>query len=319
MLPSPLASRLMALPLGREAIEADHGWVEIDQVELRRVLTQHGVDPSMYVLRGQRTEVRAMPLAGPERASVSEISTASVEAPSVTAPPADTLRARIEQRVRTLYDVKAQDLRLGFRDRDRELLDQLIDGRTVHIEPVGTSREIPLSITIYAGDQIDLHTTIRTQVSIQRDVLRLNSSVRRGERLREELWTSERAWVPASEQHADIVSVRDAVATAALNAGEVILARHIEAPIVVRRGDLVTVHCVSGSVIVKTEARATRDARTGERIEFIAGTSRRAASDASRFQARVLGPGVAVSRVEEQSGVAGASSAADTSEAENQP
>jgi hypothetical protein len=42
----------------------------------------------------------------------------------------------------------------------------------------------------------------------------------------------------------------------------------VQAPLAARRGDLVTVHCLSGGVTVRLRARAQGDIRDGETGEF---------------------------------------------------
>ena len=59
-------------------------------------------------------------------------------------------------------------------------------------------------------------------------------------------------------------------------------------PVLIRRGELATVHAMSGSVLVKTPARAISDGREGEMIEF------RLEKSKKTFTARVDGKGRAV-------------------------
>ena len=64
----------------------------------------------------------------------------------------------------------------------------------------------------------------------------------------------------------------------------------VEAPIVIKRGDLVNIHCISGSILIELQRmRARRDGREGETIEFESADGKR-----TRLQARVSGPGRAV-------------------------
>jgi flagella basal body P-ring formation protein FlgA len=63
---------------------------------------------------------------------------------------------------------------------------------------------------------------------------------------------------------------------------------------VVRRGELVTVHCVSGGIVVKAKARARAEARQDEVIELQMDGSKKT------FRARIVGPGRAVVNLDQQ-------------------
>jgi flagella basal body P-ring formation protein FlgA len=73
-----------------------------------------------------------------------------------------------------------------------------------------------------------------------------------------------------------------------IGAGEVVLGRDVEPPMVARRGDVVSVDCLAGGLVVRTTARATENGREGEVITLQALNSKRT------FRARMDGPGRAV-------------------------
>ena len=79
-----------------------------------------------------------------------------------------------------------------------------------------------------------------------------------------------------------------APARIALKPGDTIGRRHVEPPIVVKRGDSVSVRCVAGSIVAKMTARALADGRDGDRIRF------EPVNGGKRFSATVNGPGRAV-------------------------
>ena len=73
-----------------------------------------------------------------------------------------------------------------------------------------------------------------------------------------------------------------------VSSGSVLRASQIEEPLLVRRGERVTVHCLNGGVALRVQARALRDGRRGELIECVLDGRDRA------FSARVSDRGVAV-------------------------
>ena len=73
-----------------------------------------------------------------------------------------------------------------------------------------------------------------------------------------------------------------------LAAGTMLRVNELESPVLIERGDLITIHCISGGIVVKTKARARTAGRDGEMIELMMDGSRKS------FRARVVGPGRAV-------------------------
>ena len=62
----------------------------------------------------------------------------------------------------------------------------------------------------------------------------------------------------------------------------------VEPPVLVKRGERISVHCLSGGVVVRIKARALADAREGELVEC------RADGGEQVISARVTGRAVAV-------------------------
>lgn len=70
----------------------------------------------------------------------------------------------------------------------------------------------------------------------------------------------------------------------AIQAGDIVFTDQVQAPIVVKRGDVITVTSQSGGIRVKTSGRATHDAARGELVQVEALGSR------EKYDARVTGP-----------------------------
>jgi flagellar basal body P-ring formation protein FlgA len=74
----------------------------------------------------------------------------------------------------------------------------------------------------------------------------------------------------------------------AIQVGDIVFTDLVQAPVVVKRGDVITVSSQSGGIRVRTSGRATRDASIGELVQVEALGSR------EKYDARVTGPREAV-------------------------
>jgi flagella basal body P-ring formation protein FlgA len=91
----------------------------------------------------------------------------------------------------------------------------------------------------------------------------------RRQQLTAEILTTSEQWLsPGAGAPCTLEQAVGSVARGRINAGRVITPDLLLAPIAVRRGDLVPVHCLSGNVRVEVKARALADARDGEMVEL---------------------------------------------------
>ncbi|MFO0834676.1 MAG: flagellar basal body P-ring formation chaperone FlgA [Phycisphaerales bacterium] len=203
-------------------------------------------------------------------------------------PDGPIVRRLIEERIVAALRVPAADVKLTFEDRDAELLNTSTLGRASDIALVGSSPEQPISVTLYEGDKIAASGSVRVGVRVRRMAAVLSDDLKRGEEISAAKVTGEERWLPHT---VDCVSVEDAmgrVAKAALPQGKVLEASDVQAPLVVKKGELVRVHCVNGSFVLKTTARAMGDGRLGELVTL------QPVGSARTFQARMDAPGIAV-------------------------
>jgi flagella basal body P-ring formation protein FlgA len=188
--------------------------------------------------------------------------------------------------VRTILRVRDDDLKIVWPDRHAEFLLQPVDGRTVHVQPVGTSERMPLSIRIYDGDRIVRTEIVRAEIRVRRTVRTASRVLTRGTRLAPDDFTTRDIWVgpgldPATEVIGQVTARR-------LEPGTKIETTDIEPPLVIERGEQITLHCVSGAIAIRSPARALTDARDGEILTVeMSGTNK-------RVSARANGPGNAV-------------------------
>lgn len=206
----------------------------------------------------------------------------------VPAPDGPIVRRQIEARLVAALGVPTSDLKLTFDERDAALLNTSVVGRASDISLIGRSPEQPVSVTLYEGEKIAASGTVRVGVRVRRVAAVLADDLKRGEEVTAAKVTGEERWLPHTM---DTVLPEDAVgrvARGALSRGKVLEATDVQAPLVVKKGELVRVHCVNGSFVLKTTARALADARLGELVTL------QPVGGVRTFQARMDAPGIAV-------------------------
>ncbi|MCC6285046.1 MAG: flagellar basal body P-ring formation protein FlgA [Phycisphaerales bacterium] len=182
-----------------------------------------------------------------------------------------------------------EDLRLAFDPSNAELLAMTLAGRSADIRLSGASSRVPLSITILEGDRIIRTEIIRVGVWVRRTVLVASRPLSRGALIDPDTFALQEQWLPPTATPLDPARAAGMELRTPIDAGAVLDARHVQPPVVVRRGDRVVVYVAIGSILIEEETRALSSAREGESIDF-------EALDGSRriIRARVNGRGRAV-------------------------
>ncbi len=227
---------------------------------------------------------------------------------SATAATANQLRIRdaIPDFLAREYNVAPTDLQLTFDDSDTKLLDTPLTNRTYTLAPQGTSDRVPIHVRIYEGDTLIAAQTTRVAIKIQREVLIAALDISRGTPLDDATTTRERRWMPFATRVGDPTAILGRMAKSTIRAGSLIETRQTEEAIVIRKGDLVAVDCLAGSVVLRSQMRAKTDGRVGEFIDLVAVTPPKTAKSGKKsrdaqsraqptiIRARVAGPGRAV-------------------------
>lgn len=204
----------------------------------------------------------------------------------------ETVRTHVVRAVARMYNAGIEDLRFLFEDRDKELLDMSTAGRRVDVQPTNSpaSARTGLRIYVFSGDRLAAQRTISVDVLIRRSVVTAVTPLPKGHEIRSEditiseQWHAPSAAVPCTPEQAIGSVTRSRVA-----AGQLLTTASVEAPVVVKKGDIVEVHCLSGAIHLKaTRARAMESGRDGELVEFQLEGSKRT------FKARMSGRGSAV-------------------------
>lgn len=269
--------RQIAPELVRQRLEAagvNMGRVTIDGAPVRLE------DASQNLPRGQAAPSSQRPLATPSGPTVR-----------------DALPAALAKHL----GVGEGDVRITFDASDEALLATATTGRTVTIAPLGQSNRPGFHVRVYEGDRIVIAQSVRLRALVKREVLVATAPIERGQALGEANTTREERWLATAAPWLD-ASALGRVARGRIDPGELIEPRSVEEALAIRKGEVVMVDCISGSVVVRAQMRALADGRVDEVIEFgplAPGTSgRERAARASREQglvrARVAGPGRAV-------------------------
>lgn len=288
---APILSQVIIIPDPSTERLNPQGWLIITPEHLRRAIDEHAnVNWGRVVISGSTCAVRVVtPRVPPPAATATHVA----HAPTPLAPtdPA-SLRARVIERLASILGVEPTDLRAAFDPRDESLLAMRVHGLITEIEPIGRSGRLAMRITVYDADRILAHHTIDARAEIRQTIAIARSPLRRGQLITQDDIAIESQWLPSNQRPAATTLVVGAAAKNHIQPGQIILDRDIQPPIVVSRGDIVSVHVVSGSLVVESRARALASARDGEIVEFesLDPDPRQRA----RFKARMNGRGRAV-------------------------
>lgn len=286
-----LAKTVVVADAGARA--AGRAFFEVPIVDVRAALEAQGVNWGRVSLRGGVCVVRfAGATAEPEHAPPRATRRPEPTPTTVDLTGAPTVRTRVAQLLARVYSVAPTDLRVRFDADDEAFLSIPEAGRRIEVQPAATpgSSRFSAIVWVYAGDHLIDSRTLRLDIRVRRSVVVLSRPLDRGDAITPDTARAQTMWVEpiGAPMASSIESVAGSVARRRLRAGAILRTDQLESPVVVRRGELITVHCVSGGVVVKAKARAQKDAREGERIELRMDGSKKS------FTARVVGPGRAV-------------------------
>ncbi len=263
----------------------------IEVGQLREALDEAGVNWAFISLRGGRCDL--LPAAPAPVARTPEVEQAAAAVPG-----APSVRTVVEHRLREIFGVADESkIRIRFEERDGALLAMPLVGeggaaRLVEAHTTGSSSRVPVSVSVYEGDSLIESRSIRVGVEIEREVCVVRAPIERRSAIEAESLVVESRWLTPDVSPATLGESVGAEARSRLEPGQVLTASDVTPPIVVRRGEQVMVHYLSGPVILKTKARALEDGRVGDRIRLEVLGSKR------RLEARVDAPGRAVVRGE---------------------
>lgn len=201
----------------------------------------------------------------------------------------ESLRSAIGARITSFLKAESSDVRIAFSEADSVLLNTQVAGRTLDIQPTGLGAMVPVMVRVFEADKVIAAGTAKVRVEQKLNVVGATRSLHRGDLVTKEVVFSESRWTTPGERLATEEAILGRVVKNRVQPGELFLDGDVEAAILVKRGDIVNIACVAGSIVMNTKARAMANAGENEVIEF---TPLR--NPKSRVTARVVAPGQAV-------------------------
>lgn len=301
LLTGPLVEPLSNLPINitqdQSASAGAGGWLTLGTDDIRHALSLAlGERASMVLVRGGPAHVRRLPPPATPTPQSEEKAPAPVVPDATALVNETTVRGHIARRIMALLDVEPTELRLGFAERDAALLDMSTHGRVVDARPTGMGARLPMAVKVYQGvgiegaERLIADTVVRVEVLVRQKVAVVSGPISRGSSLSDADLTTDWQWLPPDTAPMTATDAAGRVARSNLQPGTVLRSSQVESAVVIRRGDIVLIDVLAGSVIVTVEGRARQEARVGEVIEFEFKDDRR-----RTLQATVQGAGRAVS------------------------
>ena len=256
--------------------------IELEKIR-ELIAAQSGVGAGQLSIRGDSCQVIL-------RAKLAKqaVEAESSPAPKQTKQIGLTVKDHVEAKLIQTLGVKAEHLQFAYDEVDLPLLSTATRGWVVDVQPTGSSAKVPLRITMYDKHGGIRDESIRVGVRILREIVRTTRAVRRGATLTHDDFETDTAWLAPDVQFVEPIAATGIRLKRSIGAGEMVTSGHAELAEVVKKGDIVAIHLVSGTIVIKAPARALEAGRVGDQIEFAP------MQGEGRFKAEVKAPGRAV-------------------------
>ena len=225
-----------------------------------------GFDWGATSLSGARCEVARPPVGGPP--------VAADRGPPGEAPwrvlasyPAGTVGAALAAQASALFGVPAESLRIRASPGDRDRLGKESRGARILIDLAGTGPRISARVRFLDGTALVESFDISGEVQVLRDVLVASKEVPRGRVPEEGDVRAEQRWVAPKIAVATEADLGGREAGRAIREGEPLIAEDFRPAQVVRRGQVMPVVCVAGSLTFRVSVRALSAGVADEVIE----------------------------------------------------
>jgi flagella basal body P-ring formation protein FlgA len=266
------------------------GWTSVDLERVRAALeARGGVAWGLLSLRGSAC---AVGVAGAEGRWATEAGPRPRIVPTAAELGTGTVKGFIGAKIAAALGVEPSGLRLSFDPGDEDLLSMTTAGRTVEARITGASDRIPVRVAVFEGERLLGGRAVGVGALVQRSIAVATRPIRRGEVLDAGDLSTEDRWVGPSQGGVRAEDAVGAVAKAPLDAGQVVTTNDVESPVVIKRGDLVTVTSICGGVLVRATARARSGAKEGEMV--VLETTEPDRKRRRAFTARAFGRGQAI-------------------------
>ncbi len=269
----------------------ENGWHRLEVSVVRAALVDAlGERGAMVLVRGGPCDIRRRTIHADEPIIVATQNHTPEAMPDASALVGlGNVRGHLARRIASMLNAEASDLRLSFSDRDQALLDTLGAGRVVDVKPMGSGARIPFGVKVFEGDRLIVSGTLRVGVERRTTVAVVAKPIRRGQTIVAADLSSDEQWLAPDVATLSAAETIGRVARGPMQPGMRVEASRVEHAVIVRRGDLVNVDVVAGSVVVTVECRARGAGAMGDIIEFEFKDDRK-----RTLQARIQGRGRAV-------------------------
>lgn len=174
-----------------------------------------------------------------------------------------TLRGMVEKHLADRMGADPSEISIDFSERDAEKLNIPILGRRVEFESISTNQlgRVPVTVRLYKGRSVS--ETIRVSATVKRVMLAVVAAhdIDRGQRFtNDDLQV--RQCVIDRDHVTPITDPALAIgqqADTSISAGELVTARSVRPPVLVKRGEWVDVRCFVGGLVIRTVAVASEE------------------------------------------------------------
>lgn len=262
-------------------------WCEVTLDDIRDAVAPEKPNWGRLALTGRACVVRLASLPAPKESQTSAYRKPAPETVDLSGPP--TVRSHVASTLAAFFRAQPENLRLLFDDRQAELLNRQTVGLRIETKPTSMSRRAPVRVRLYKGNRVLVDELVRVDAEVRRTLVAAARDIGRGAAIGADDITVEDRWVdPGLAIVTDPDEVIGLKSRSRIDGGAPISPDRIEKPIIVRRGELITIRCLSGGIALSAKARASRDAREGETIELhLTGSNK-------TFSARIDAAGLAV-------------------------
>lgn len=183
-----------------------------------------------------------------------------------------TLRDLIVQKVESVAGSPAGELRITFDPRDDERLAAAVFGQRYEVVPHkerGLGRLL-MRVRRYEIDQLAEQFTITVDVARRTLAAVATRSISRGEPFLDSAFEVREVYLTdtATQPVPDPKLLIGQTAARLLREGSVITLDDVRSPVMIRRGELVNVRCISGNLVIRLDARAMEDGALDESIRL---------------------------------------------------
>lgn len=279
------------------------GTLSLTLAEVRRALASNkSINMGRMALSGSTVAVRI----GAETAPT------AAQPRLATDHPGDTLGSVLSDALARWFAVATDAIQIDTTGVDPKVLATPLTGRTYAVSTGTRGAVLPVQVRVFEGDTPVLTQTIRVGVKLKKAGCVATRDIQRGQALSADDLRTEEVWVTTSSTPETAENATGGIAQSTIKAGEVIEDRQVASPPTIKRGDMVSVDCLSGAVMLRTTMRAKQDGRVGEVIwlEPLTKTAPKrplkkdqgdsVAAGAGPVRARIAGAGRAVTVVQDE-------------------